>query len=143
MIRLLSLVVGTLLWEAAARFVASPFFPAFSAVLAAAARLIASGDILPPLAASVLGLLAGFGLAAASGIAVGAAMGRSRAVEHLLDLYLYTLLAAPTLIYVPVLFTLFGISRETPIAVQAGGGPRINFFLTATIAGIWVVRSVW
>src|SRR5690349_13508991 len=36
-----------------------------------------------------------------------------------------------------------GMSRETWIAVQAGGGPTRYLFFTATIAGICVVRSVW
>jgi NitT/TauT family transport system permease protein len=62
-------------------------------------------------------LAVGFGLAVAVGLPLGALMGRYRAVEHLFDLYLYAFLATPNLIYVPILFALFGVGREAQVAL--------------------------
>jgi NitT/TauT family transport system permease protein len=115
--RLLSFAGGLLVWETVAMVSDFPFLPRVSAVITAAVELIASGAILGPLSASLLSLLTGFGGAATAGMIIGAAMGRFRTVEHLLDLYIHTLLATPTLIYVPVLFTLFGVTRGSQVAV--------------------------
>lgn len=115
--RVISFVGGLAAWELVAAFAGFPFFPRFSDVVQAAVGLVSSGMILRPLAASLVSLLVGFGGAAIAGLIIGGAMGRYRTIEHLLDLYLYTLLATPSLIYVPVLFTLFGVSRGSQVAV--------------------------
>ncbi len=115
--RVVSFALGILVWELVAWFADFPFLPRFSVVIAAAVQLVASGAVLRPLLASVLSLIVGFSGAAVGGVAIGAAMGRHRTVEHLIDLYLYALLATPTLIYVPVLFTLFGVTRASQVAV--------------------------
>lgn len=44
-------------------------------------------------------------------------MGRFRKVEYFFDLYLHAFLATPSLIYIPVLFALFGVGRGTQAAV--------------------------
>jgi NitT/TauT family transport system permease protein len=115
--RVMSFAGGLALWELLAAVADFAFLPRFSAVLAAAYQLVADGSILGPLSASLVSLLTGFGGAAAAGVIIGAAMGRYRAIEHVLDLYIYALLATPSLIYVPVLFTLFGVSRGSQVAV--------------------------
>jgi NitT/TauT family transport system permease protein len=115
--RVVSFAGGLAIWELLAVVADFPFLPRFSAVVSAAFQLLTGGSIMAPLLASLLSLLTGFGGAAAAGVIVGAAMGRYRTIEHLLDLYVYALLATPTLIYVPVLFTLFGVSRGSQVAV--------------------------
>ena len=115
--RVISFLAGLAAWELVAWIAEFPFLPRFSSVLVAAAQLVSGGTVLGPLLASLASLVAGFGGAAVAGVAIGAAMGRYRTVEHLLDLYVYALLATPTLIYVPVLFTLFGVSRGSQVAV--------------------------
>jgi NitT/TauT family transport system permease protein len=115
--RVLSFAGGLVAWELVATIADFPFLPPFSEVIRAAVDLMRSGLILAPLAASLVSLLTGFGGAAVAGMIIGGAMGRYRTIEHLLDLYIHTLLATPTLIYVPVLFTLFGVSRGSQVAV--------------------------
>ncbi len=111
------LLAGLLVWEVAGQVSHSLFLPPFSAVLWAALQLILKGQILLDLMESLKGLLIGFGLAAVVGVVLGALMGRYRKVEYFLDIYLNVLLSSPTLIYVPVLFAFFGISRASQIAL--------------------------
>jgi len=113
--RAASLLGALVIWECAARLLASPVLPPASAVLAALIAMTASGEILGNLAISLGALTIGYAAAAVVGVGVGAAMGRFRPVEVILEPYLNALLASPALIYVPVLFTLFGATRLTQV----------------------------
>jgi NitT/TauT family transport system permease protein len=84
-------------------------------VLAALVDLVASGRIAGSLGLSLASLAAGFSLAVIVGIAAGVLMGRYAAAGRLFDPYLNALLAAPNLLFVPILFTLFGASRATQV----------------------------
>ena len=44
-------------------------------------------------------------------------MGRYRKVDYLLDPYLTILLAAPSILFVPILFSIFGTSRLTQVTL--------------------------
>jgi NitT/TauT family transport system permease protein len=109
--------VGAAIWELAGRLLQISFLPPLSSVLGTAWNLIASGQILGDLTSSLLGLAVGYVLAAAGGVALGFAMGRYRKVEYLFDLYINALLAAPKIIFIPVLFAFFGVSHAVQIAV--------------------------
>jgi ABC-type nitrate/sulfonate/bicarbonate transport system permease component len=132
-----SLVATSLLWEISGRLLDFAFLPPFSEVLRAAWRLTISGEIPLCLSVSLLSLLVGYSLAVALGVPVGLLMGRFRTVEYLLDPYFHAFLATPTLVYMPVLFALFGISRLTQVSVVF----LYAFFIIAinTMSGI---RSV-
>lgn len=114
---LLALVVGAVVWEVLGRFLRFPFLPPFSRVVRASWEMTASGQILGPLAASLTSLAVGYSLAALCGVADGSLMGRHRKGEYLLDPYVNAFLASPTLIYVPILFALIGVSRLSQVAV--------------------------
>ena len=58
-----------------------------------------------------------FALAALFGVVLGLLMGRFRAVEHFLDLYVNALMSAPSTAFVPVLILWFGLGVESRIAV--------------------------
>lgn len=107
----LALAVGLVAWEVVARLARFSFLPPFSAVLQSSYELIQRGVIFENLLASLASLAVGFGAAAVLGVLLGALMGRYRKVEYFFDLYLSAFLASPTLIWVPVLFALFGVSR--------------------------------
>ena len=109
--------IGLALWELLGQVMDFAFLPPFSSVLRASWELVISGQILGNLAASLASLGVGYGLAVVLGVAVGALMGRYWVVEHLLDIYVNAFLAAPSLIFVPVLFALFGVSRISQAAV--------------------------
>lgn len=114
---LLSLLLGALAWEAAGRWLEFAFLPPLSRVLPVLAALWGHGELPRHLLNSLSSLAVGFGLAVALGLPIGALMGRYRLVERALDLYLYVFLASPTLLYVPVLFAIFGVSRASQTAV--------------------------
>lgn len=111
----LALASGLAVWEVVAQLAHFKFLPPFSAVVVASWTLIKRGLIFENLAASLASLAAGYLAAAVLGIALGALMGRYRKVEYFFDVYLSAFLAAPTLIWVPILFALFGVSRLSQV----------------------------
>jgi NitT/TauT family transport system permease protein len=114
---ILSIVSLVVLWELAGRSMDSVLIPPLSKIGAAWWKLLAGGKLLPNLAASLGTMAAGFVLAALVGIVIGLLMGRFRAVEHFLDLYINSLMSAPTTAFVPVLILWFGLGVESRIAV--------------------------
>jgi NitT/TauT family transport system permease protein len=115
--QLISLATGLVLWEAVGRILGFPWLPPFSRVLAATADLIASGRILGNLAASLVGLALGYAFSVVVGVSLGALMARFRKVEYALDIYVSAMLFAPSIIFAPIFFTLFGLSDLTRIGV--------------------------
>jgi NitT/TauT family transport system permease protein len=114
MLSILSLAV---LWELAGRMLDSVLIPPLSQIGAAWWKLLSSGKLLSNLTMSLTTLAAGFVLAVLIGIVVGVLMGRFRAVEHFLDLYVNALMSAPTTAFVPVLILWFGLGVQSRIAV--------------------------
>ena len=115
---ILSLLSLAALWEIAGRvdeFHADP--AALSQIGAAWWKLWMSGKLPANLSMSLTTLALGFSLAVLFGIVVGLLMGRFRAVEHFLDLYVNALMSAPTTAFVPVLILWFGLGVESRIAV--------------------------
>lgn len=114
---LFALIIGGIVWEAAGRWAQLRFLPPLSNVFLSAADLIATGEVLGFLAASLASLFAGYFLAVVCGVTCGLLMGRYRKIEYLLDPYVYGLLAAPKIAFVPMLYALFGVSRFVQVAV--------------------------
>ncbi|MGH9384159.1 MAG: ABC transporter permease [Vicinamibacterales bacterium] len=114
---MLALVAGALLWEATARTVSLPFMPLLGSILQATWRLLISGEIGGSLAASSGTLAIGYGLAVAVGVPMGLILGRQRWLAVVLNPYLDTLLALPSLLLVPVFFGIFGLGIVTELAV--------------------------
>jgi NitT/TauT family transport system permease protein len=111
------LALFSVIWELSGRLFHYAFLPPLSKVLIAGYELTTTGQILGNLLVSIVSLIAGYGLAACLGVLVGTLMGRFRKVEYFLDIYLSVFLASPSLIYAPVLFALFGVSRLTQTAI--------------------------
>lgn len=112
-----ALLIGFAVWELAGRTLHFSFLPPFSNVLRAAADLIASGQILGFLAASLVSLAIGFALAGSLGVILGVLMGYYRRVEYVMEPYVYAFFTAPKLIFVPILYALFGVGRDTQVAI--------------------------
>jgi ABC-type nitrate/sulfonate/bicarbonate transport system permease component len=113
----LSILSLAVLWEVAGRALDSALIPPLSQIGAAWWKLLSSGKLLANLTTSLTTLAAGFVLAVLIGIVVGVLMGRFRAVEHFLDLYVNALMSAPTTAFVPVLILWFGLGVQSRIAV--------------------------
>jgi NitT/TauT family transport system permease protein len=106
-----------MLWEIAGRAMDSTLIPPLSQIAAAWWKLFSSGKLLANLSMSLTTLAVGFLLAVVVGVILGLLMGRFRAVEHFLDLYVNALMSAPTTAFVPVLILWFGLGVESRIAV--------------------------
>ena len=113
----LSLLLGVVAWEAIGRMWEVSFFPPFSEVLASLGELVESGDIFGNLLTSLANLGAGFAISVVAGIGIGAAMGMFPIVNSALDMYVYALLTAPSLVFAPIFFSIFGLGRGSIIAL--------------------------
>jgi NitT/TauT family transport system permease protein len=111
------LLAGIVAWEVIGRILNIQFFPPFSTVVAKLVQLVGSGAILGPLGNSLMNLVVGFAVAAIFGLTVGSLMGLYRKVDRALDVYIYALLTAPSLVFAPLFFSLFGLDRTTIVAV--------------------------
>jgi NitT/TauT family transport system permease protein len=113
----ISIITLAILWEIAGQTLDSVLIPPLSKIASAWIRLLISGKLLANLLMSLWTLAAGFFLAVIVGVIVGLLMGRFRAVEHFLDLYINTLMSAPMTAFVPALILWFGLGIESRIAV--------------------------
>ena len=93
------------------------FLPPFSTVLRAALDLVASGQVLGYLGASLVSLFIGYGLAVFVGVLLGLLMGRYSRVEYTIGPYINALLATPKIVFIPILYALFGVGRGTQVAI--------------------------
>jgi ABC-type nitrate/sulfonate/bicarbonate transport system permease component len=109
---LLALGVGAGFWEIVGRLAGFSFFPPLSSVVARLIEMTLAGTILPPLVGSLTNLAIGFGIAVTFGVGIGLLMGAYRRVEAALDVYVYALLTAPSLVFAPILFSIFGLGRQ-------------------------------
>ncbi len=113
----LVLAAGIVLWEIAGRELNFVFLPPFSAALHATWRMTLSGEIPRNILASLTALFIGYICAVCVGVPLGLLMGRYRKVEYTIDPFLTILLAAPSILYVPILFSIFGTSRLTQVTL--------------------------
>lgn len=113
----ISLGVGAVLWEIVGRLADVPFFPPLSEVLVTLWEMIVSGQIFGNLVISLGNLALGFGISLVVGVVVGTAMGRYRRVNAALGIYVYALLTAPSLVFAPIFFSIFGAGQAAIIAV--------------------------
>ena len=114
--------------------------PAPDEVLRAGIKMAASGELLRHITASLSRVVWGFGIAAALGIVVGTALGRSRLLEHLVEPMLEMLRPIPPLAFLPMMVLWFGIGEASKVAFITYAA----FFpiFTTTIEGIKYVDPV-
>lgn len=114
---LVAIGVGIAFWEIVGQLAGFRFFPPFSEVLARLVEMIAAGEIIEPLLGSLRNLAIGFTISVVVGVTVGLLMGAYRRVEAALDIYVYALLTAPSLVFAPIMFSIFGLGPEPIIGV--------------------------
>lgn len=113
----ISLLAGIVLWEIVGQAAHLAFLPPLSKVLMATSHMMQTGEIFANLAASLAALAIGYTLAVVLGIPLGFSMARFRSVNDVAAPFVNALLAVPSLLFVPIFFALFGVSRLTQIAV--------------------------
>ncbi|EWY42167.1 ABC transporter permease [Skermanella stibiiresistens SB22] len=111
-----SLLVWCLLWELIGRLDLMFLVPPFTAVLAAMVELVQSRQFLAATAITLRSFAVGMALAIVVGVALGVLMGRFRAADRLLGMWVNLFVSAPLSALVPILMILFGLGDTTIIA---------------------------
>lgn len=112
-----SLLALLVVWEVFGRQVNRALFAPPSAVLAAAANMIRSGELWQYLQGSLVVLAIGFGITLLIGIPLGFAMARSRAVYYALDWYIDAFNSTPNVALVPLITLIFGFDTTAKVIV--------------------------
>jgi NitT/TauT family transport system permease protein len=114
---IIALAAGMLAWELIARAWNVVFFPPFSAVVARLVELTLDGKIVESLLGSLTNLVIGFAISVVFGVGIGMLMGAYRKVDMALDVYVYAMLTAPSLVFAPIFFAIFGLGRASILGV--------------------------
>jgi NitT/TauT family transport system permease protein len=108
-----SLLIWCVLWEIVGRFNLVFLLPPFTDVLAALGELVGKPSFwsatMDTLRAFAVGMVAAVGV----GIPLGVLMGRSRAADRLLGMWVNVFVSAPLSALVPILIILFGLGETT------------------------------
>ena len=103
-------------WELLSRFVVPPqFLPPPSAIIRALITTTESGELPRQLLQTSSVLLLGFGLAIVSGMAIGIAMGMFPTLRRILNPYVNTFNAMPTIALVPLVIIWLGLEYEAKV----------------------------
>ena len=113
----IGLGAGMILWEVIARAWNVIFFPPFSAVVVQLVELTLDGKIVESLLGSLTNLVIGFAISVVFGVGTGMLMGAYRKVDMALDVYIYAMLTAPSLVFAPIFFAIFGLGRASILGV--------------------------
>src|SRR2546423_4228533 len=136
-------IVVAAIWELVARAGVFParLFPSLEVIAAAFWRLTLNG-ILPHHALdTVVRLGAGFALAAIAGVAIGIAMGRSRAAEDIFLPMVSIGAPIPGLAYAPLFLLWFGLGNTSAVLLVAFVSAFPVIFNTWT--GVKAVKEIW
>lgn len=87
----------------------SGLVPAIEDTVATLGSAFSQGWIVGDLASTMSAAAGGFGVAAAVGVPAGVALGSSRALWNIFNPFITGAFAIPRIIFLPILFTLFGI----------------------------------
>lgn len=136
------LVVGAL-WETIARLGVFPprLFPSLEVVAATLVGMTANGTLPTHALHTVARLLAGFALAAVSGLAIGVAMGRARRAEDIFLPLVSIGAPIPGLAYAPLFLLWFGLGDLG--AVLLVGFVAAFPVIINTWTGVKAVREIW
>ena len=114
---LLPIATAALVWELLGRAGWLGAAPPASATVVQLFTILGRDGVGAALLTSLINLIAGVAAASVCGIAVGLAFWRSPFFTRMFGVYFDALMAVPTVVYVPVMFGLFGTSRVTQLAV--------------------------
>jgi NitT/TauT family transport system permease protein len=136
-------LVVAALWEIVAWLGVFPrqLFPPIEDIAARFVSLSASGILEHHTIDTVLRLLAGFGLAAVFGVAIGVAMGRSRRAEDILLPLISIVAPIPGLAYAPLFLLWFGLGNLPSILLVGLVSAFPVIFNSWT--GVKAVKEIW
>ena len=114
---LVGLVGGAVAWEVVARLLDSHFFPPFTVVVKELVEVVKEGDAVHALLQSLSSLGLAMVAAMVVGVVVGTAMGTVETVRITLEPFVNIFFTAPAIVFAPVYFAIFGLSRWTIFAL--------------------------
>jgi NitT/TauT family transport system permease protein len=127
----LVLVVGAWTLTTGSGWVSPVFLPAPGAVLAAGARLLASGDLLADTLASLLRVVLGFALSALVGVALGLCVGTFRVLEGFFEPVIGLVRYMPAAAFIPLVILWFGLDEPAKVAIIFLGSVFYNTLMVA------------
>ena len=131
------------LWEIVAHLGVFPprLFPPLEEVAAAFVRLTRSGILPHHVLETLLRLMVGFALAAATGVAIGFAMGRSRRAEDIFLPLVSIGAPIPGIAYAPLFLLWFGLGNKSTVLLVGFVSAFPIIFNTWT--GVKAVKEIW
>jgi NitT/TauT family transport system permease protein len=137
------LVFFAAVWQGSVWLAGLPpkLFPPVEAILYRGYALIASGILWTHVGATLGRLVLGFLLAAAAGVLIGLAMGRSRRIEAFCLPLLSVLMPIPPLAWVPLFILWFGLGN-LPTVLLVGFAASVPIASTVW-TGVRSVKEVW
>ncbi len=111
-----SLIIWCVLWEAVGRLDVVFLIPPFSGVVATIGDLVQTNKFQTATVTTLRSFFLGIALAIACGVPLGILMGRVRAADRLLGMWVNVFASAPLTALVPVLMILTGMGERTIIA---------------------------
>lgn len=117
MVRLASMLVVISAWEVLGRRVSPLFLSYPTAILKAAAIMVANGELAAALASSLQTLVVGFVTAATVGIILGLMIGRYRVVDAATDWLVNALYATPLVAVIPLVILWLGLGDTAKLFI--------------------------
>lgn len=135
----LSLIVGMIAWEAAARLFFTPIrLPPLSEIMVRGVETMADGSLAVHMGASMFRIVVGFVVGSALGIVVGLVMGTVGVVQRLLDPIVNFLRFIPPITWISPFLIWFGIGETSKILIITY---TVTFMVMLnTIAGIIAIH---
>ncbi len=117
----LTVLLFLLVWEVLVRLRGIPpiYLPAPSSIAVYLWRMIADGTMQYNLGVTLVRILAGFALAAATGILLGVLMGMSRVISRVADIWIAALYPLPKISLIPLLIIWLGTGEAYKIVISA------------------------
>ena len=108
-------------WEWCVRTgsLSSLFFPPPSVLVVTVVRLIASGELVTHVSATLSRVLLGFALGGVSGLILGLAMGWSNRLRIIIDPFVAAAHPVPKIAILPLIMIVFGIGEASKVVVVA------------------------
>jgi NitT/TauT family transport system permease protein len=138
-IRVTSVVAFFIFWEVFGRDVDPLFMTYPTAIIVAFRDMIASGELLSAVIATMGPFLLGMAISIVGGIAIGLVIGQFRLAEYILDPFLDALYALPRVALVPLIMMWFGLGLPGKLVIVVS----IAMFpiIVNTYAGVRDVRA--
>jgi ABC-type nitrate/sulfonate/bicarbonate transport system permease component len=116
-LQIVSLLIAAVVWEIAGRVGISSAVPPFTAVARAAVDVVTDEAFLEGLSSTALSIAIAFPPCIIFGIALGLLMGLITPAEWILRPYVNLALSLPLVSMIPIILLIFGLSRNSIIAV--------------------------